>query len=104
MKTWRSLPLCYSRDGPFDTYVDVTGIPELTAVSSSPLNVGGGVPLGDLIRKLEQMAADEPEDYAYGVQMAKHLKKVSGPVNMRERRLEQIWHKSQTPQESQWGE
>ena len=48
--------------GAVDTFIDVTGVPELTEVGrepGSPFILGGGLPISDCIRELEGMAAEQ---------------------------------------------
>ena len=62
--------------GPIDTYIDVTGVPELTEVgqTGSPFILGGSLPLTDSIRELESKSSES--GYEYCAQVAAHLKMV----------------------------
>ena len=63
--------------GVIDTYIDVTGIPELTEVSQpgDPFVLGGNLPITDCIRELENKASET--GYEYCAQVATHLKMVT---------------------------
>ena len=63
--------------GVIDTYIDVTGIPELTEVSQpgDPFVLGGNLPITDCIRELENKASET--GYGYCAQVATHLKMVT---------------------------
>eukprot|EP00095_Tigriopus_kingsejongensis_P005797 maker-scaffold88_size394946-snap-gene-2.26 protein:Tk05797 transcript:maker-scaffold88_size394946-snap-gene-2.26-mRNA-1 annotation:"hypothetical protein DAPPUDRAFT_313254" len=63
-------------DGPYGTYVDITGIPELSTITTNPFNVGGGVALTEMIVALKSQANNSP-GYAYAKQVAQHLMKVA---------------------------
>ena len=63
------------RDGPYATYIDITKVPDLATITTSPYNVGGGVSLTTFMASLEAQGASGPE-FAYCLQMAKHIKKV----------------------------
>ena len=62
------------KDGPFDKYLDITGIGPLTSVSFDPLVIGSALPIGDFIDVLESVS--NATEYAYAKQLANHLKKV----------------------------
>ena len=66
-------------DGPIDLLYDVSGIPELleSTANANEFIVGAGTPIRDFIEMLESQATADPMAYAYGTQMAAHLKKVS---------------------------
>ncbi len=49
-------------DGPYDQFIDVSGVPELTAFTLDPdLIVGGGVSVSDMAELLEGRAAADPD-------------------------------------------
>lgn len=82
--------------GTIDSYIDVTGIPELTEVGQpgnfsiiehfeciitaqhnkigNPFTIGGNLPITDCIRELESKASEA--GYEYCAQVAAHLKMV----------------------------
>ena len=57
-------------------YIDIGGISELTTIdTANGFSIGGGVPLGEIITKLDEMAASSP-NYPYATRMANHIRKV----------------------------
>jgi hypothetical protein len=66
----------FNNDGPYDQFIDTTGIPELTSISTSPFSLGAGVALSDFIAALEAQALANPMSYGYCQQMANHIRKV----------------------------
>lgn len=69
----------YNSDGPFDQFIDVTGIPDLTSIlpPPGPFIVGAGVALNDFIDALEVRAQADPIGFGYCTQMVAHIRKVS---------------------------
>ncbi|XP_059083877.1 uncharacterized protein LOC131881124 isoform X2 [Tigriopus californicus] len=63
-------------DGPYSTFVDITGIPELVAVTMDSFNVGGSVALTDFIDVLKTQFG-RSKSFNYTLQIAKHLEKVA---------------------------
>ena len=71
----------YKKDGPYDAYVDLSGVGELSRVSqSTPLTVGGAVTLTQFHEVLVSAGASNP-DYWYAPTLAEHIAKIgSVPV------------------------
>ena len=65
----------FNEDGPYDQYIDISGVPELFTIGPDPFIVGGGVSLGDFINECERQAAVNT-NYFYAAQIAAHIKKV----------------------------
>ena len=63
--------------GTIDTFIDVTGIPELSEIGQpgNPFILGGNLPISDCIRELESRASET--GYGYCAQVATHLKMVA---------------------------
>ena len=64
------------QDGPYDVYIDVKKVSELTKVSKAPLEVGGGVVLNEWMELMENVSK-ENEAYSYGQVIVDHLKVVA---------------------------
>jgi len=71
----------YKKDGPYDAYVDLSGVGELFRTSgATPLVVGGAVSL-TLFQQLLLSAGASNPDYWYGPVLAEHIAKIgSVPV------------------------
>ena len=63
-------------DGPYDAFIDVKKVNELKKCSKSPLEIGGGVVLNEVI-ELMKTVASENEAYKYGNAIVDHLLVVS---------------------------
>ena len=61
-------------DGPYATYINVTKISDLTAITTNPFQVGGGVSLTNFMAVLETQSA--VAGYEYCLQMKNHIMKV----------------------------
>ena len=67
----------YDHDVIYDTYIDISKVPELALRQLTPsLELGGGTNLHDLIDIMEQLSKEEPSSYQYGKQFGIHLRKV----------------------------
>ena len=67
----------YDHDTLYDTYIDISKIPELAFQQMSPtLELGGGTTLHDLLEIMERLAEEQPSSYKYGKQFGIHLRKV----------------------------
>ena len=68
----------YDHDTKYETYIDISKIPELVTRQTSPrLELGGGTTLHDLLELMEQLADQQPSSYHYGKQFGIHLRKVN---------------------------
>ncbi len=69
----------FPNDGPYNQYIDVTGVSELqTVVQEEPyLLVGGNVTLTTFMTTLKEAATADPVGYSYCTRLAEHLKKVA---------------------------
>ncbi len=69
----------YPKDGPFDQYIDITGINELHEHTQEDpyLLIGGSVTLTSLMTILREAASADPVGYAYCSRLADHLQKVA---------------------------
>ena len=66
----------YKNDGPYDFYVDVTRVGELLQVTrSTPLTVGGGVTLTNLIELFGAIGSTNA-DYWYAPILGEHIAKI----------------------------
>ncbi len=63
-------------DGPYDFYIDVAKIEELKKYSKSPLELGSGLSLADVIQVLK-MVSKENQSYEYCQAIVDHLLVVS---------------------------
>jgi len=67
----------YKNDGPYDAYVDLAGVTELTRTSqSTPLIVGGAVTLTNFQQLLFSAGSANP-DYWYAPILAEHIGKIA---------------------------
>ena len=72
----------YKNDGPYQHYVDIKGIAELSTISwtkGGPLVLGSLVTLTTLIDALKGAAAEDPGNYEYAQEMATHVRFVANP-------------------------
>ena len=68
----------YDHDTQYETYIDISKIPELVRRQTSPrLELGGATTLHDLLELMEQLADQQPSSYYYGKQFGIHLRKVN---------------------------
>ncbi len=83
-KTYQCFSLCltfilgvFPNDGPYDQYIDITGVTELHEIvqDDTYLLVGGSVTLTELMATLNQASART--EYSYCARLAEHLKKVA---------------------------
>ncbi|CAL8096700.1 unnamed protein product [Orchesella dallaii] len=67
----------FKNDGPYQTFIDINGIPELrkTVVDDSGITIGGGVSLTQIINLLQE--ANETAGLEYGKRIATHLERVA---------------------------
>ena len=63
-------------DGPVDVLIDVKKVQELKKISKSPLEIGGGVVLNEVIDLMKEVSAGN-EVYKYGQAIVDHLMVVS---------------------------
>ena len=63
-------------DGPYDVFIDVKKVEELKKTSKSPLEIGGGVVLNDVIELMKQVSKENVA-YKYGEAIVDHLMVVS---------------------------
>jgi len=67
----------YKKDGPYDAYVDLSGVSELSSTTeSTPLTVGGAVSLTRFQQLLLSAGASNP-DYWYASVLAQHIAKIA---------------------------
>ncbi len=69
----------FPNDGPYDQYIDVTGITELHSVVMDGTNllIGGNVTLTQVMATMESAAASDASAYGYCARFAEHFKKVA---------------------------
>ncbi|XP_067931825.1 uncharacterized protein [Watersipora subatra] len=69
----------YKQDGPFDEYIDINGVPELTAINhnANSLDVGAAVKLNQLMNTFEELSSTPGFEYLKGaVQYLDHVANV----------------------------
>ena len=67
----------YKKDGPYDAYVDLSGVSELSSTTeSTPLTVGGAASLTRFQQLLLSAGASNP-DYWYASVLAQHIAKIA---------------------------
>ena len=62
-------------DGPYDAFIDTKKVSELKRHSKSPLEIGGGMALNDVMDLLKSVAHND-EAYEYGNAMVQHIRVV----------------------------
>ncbi len=60
------------QDGPYDVYIDTKKVSVLSKYSKSPLEIGGGMVLGDIMDLMKTLAKENPS-YSYGEAIAAHI-------------------------------